>query len=411
MRTVTVQLPGRPSVAVAFMLRVGSRHEPWEQSGLSHFVEHMVFKGTERFPTPREISETIEGVGGVLDAGTDREATVFWTRVPATELDRALRLLSDMVARPRFTADDVAKERQVVVEELRMYQDSPSDFVQTVFDEVMWPSHPLGRDVAGREETVRGFTREDCAEHMTVHARPETLVVSMAGGVETAHAQAMLERELEGWDERQRPARPDPEPATAPEGDALRVTWRRVEQASVLVGARAPSYLDPRRFAVDILNVVLGEGMSSRLFLELRERRGLVYDVHSFAARLSDSGVLGIGFGAEPRRAPTALRAAVHELRELADQDVGEAELAKAKAYAKGRLALHLEGTSALCEYAGQQLLLTGTILSPEHIAECYDAVTAADVRNAAQDVLRGGLRCAVVGPFRSDARFAAALA
>ncbi|HYL72213.1 MAG TPA: pitrilysin family protein [Candidatus Dormibacteraeota bacterium] len=408
---MTVPLPGRPSVAVAFMLGVGSRYEPLEQSGISHFVEHMVFKGTAGFPTPRDISETIEGVGGVLDAGTDREATVLWTRVPAAELERALRLLADMLLRPRFEPDEIAKERNVVIEELRMYQDNPQDVVQTVFDEVMWPDHPLGRDVAGREETVRGFTRDDCLAHMAAHVRPDTLVVSVAGGVEPADVQRVLERHLDSWKTPALPAQPDAEAATAPHGPALRMTRRRVEQASVLVGARAPSYLDPRRFAVDILNVVLGEGMSSRLFLELRERRGLVYDVHSFASRLSDSGALGVGFGAEPRRAATALRAAVRELERLGTREVGDAELTKAKEYAKGRLMLHLEGTSALCEYAGQQLLLTGRILTAPEITARYDDVSAADVRAAAREVLSNGLRCAVVGPFKSETRFAAALA
>ena len=159
-----------------------------------------------------------------------------------------------------------------------------------------------------------------------------------------------------------------------------------------------------------MVNVVLGEGMSSRLFLELRERRGLVYDVHSFVSRLSDSGVLGVSFGAEPRHAATALKAAVHELHRIADEPVGDAELSKAREYAKGRLQLQLEGTSALCEYAGQQLLLTDQILLPGEIVARYDAVTAHDVQQAARRVLDGGLRCVIVGPFKAEMRFAAAL-
>jgi predicted Zn-dependent peptidase len=279
-----------------------------------------------------------------------------------------------------------------------------------VFDEVVWPDSPLGRDVAGREETVRSFTAEDCRAHMAAHVRPGSLVVSVAGGVDAAYVTDVIARQLDGWAERQSQPRPVAEPATPPQGDSLRVIRRSVEQASVLVGARAPSYLDPDRFAVDIVNVVLGEGMSSRLFLELRERRGLVYDVHSFVSRLSDSGVLGISFGAEPRHAATALKAAVHELRRMADEPVGDAELTKAREYAKGRLLLHLEGTSALCEYAGQQLLLTDQILLPGDIVARYDAITAHDVQQAARRVLDGGLRCAIVGPFKAETRFAAAL-
>jgi predicted Zn-dependent peptidase len=409
-RVVTVPLAGRPSVAIAFMVAVGSRYEPVEKSGISHFVEHMVFKGAGRYPTPRDISETIEGVGGVLDAATDREATVFYTRVPASELERAVSVLSDMLLRPLLAAEDVVKERQVVIEELRMYQDNPQDYAQIVFDEVMWPDSPLGRDVAGSEETVRSFTAEDCRAHMAAHVRPDNLVVSVAGGVEAAHVTDVIARQLGGWAEQPSSPRPRVEPATPPHGDRLRVMRRSVEQASVIVGARAPSYLDPDRFAVDIVNVVLGEGMSSRLFLELRERRGLVYDVHSFVSRLSDSGVLGVSLGAEPRHAATALKAAVHELHRIADEPVGDAELSKAREYAKGRLLLQLEGTSALCEYAGQQLLLTDQILLPGEIVARYDAVTAHDAQQAARRVLDGGLRCVIVGPFKAETRFAAAL-
>ena len=190
----------------------------------------------------------------------------------------------------------------------------------------------------------------------------------------------------------------------------MRLVRRAAEQANVLIGARAPSYLDPDRYAIDILNVVLGEGMSSRLFLELRERLGVVYDVHSFTSRLADTGVLGIGLGAEPRRMAGAAKAAVAELRRLAEEEVGDAELTKAREYAKGRLLLQLESTSALCEYAGQQQLLTGTIVEPEEVVSRLDAVDAGEVRRVAARVLDAGLRAAAVGPFRSQARLAAAL-
>jgi predicted Zn-dependent peptidase len=398
-------------VAVAFMVAVGSRYEPDGDAGISHFVEHMVFKGGGRYPTARAVSEAVEGVGGVLNAATDREVTVFWTRVPADKLQLAISVLSDMLLRPAFEAAEVTKERQVVIEELRMYQDNPQDYAQIVFDETMWPDHPLGRDVAGREETVRGFTDADCRRHLDVHLRPDTLVVSIAGAVTPDAARGLIEAELGPWAHQAPGPRPGALPATPPSGRPLRIARRAVEQASVLVGARAPSYLDPDRYAIDILNVVLGEGMSSRLFLELRERRGLVYDVHSFTSRLYDSGVLGVGLGCEPRRAVTALRAALAEWRRLADEPVGAAELHKAREYAKGRLLLQLESTSALCDYAGQQLLLTGRILTPDEIVSRLDAVTADDVQRVAGEVLARGLRGAVVGPFKSEARFEAVLA
>ncbi len=393
------------------MVGVGSRNETESESGISHFVEHMVFKGGRRYPTARDVSEAIEGVGGVLNAATDREATIFWTRVPSAKLGLAVSVLSDMLLSPALDSAEVLKERQVVIEELRMYQDNPQDYAQIAFDALMWPEHPLGWDVAGREETVLSFTAEHCRAHLRDHAMPSTLVVSVAGGFETADAIGMLNEATGTWAAAPR-AVPEPAlPATPPTGSPLRVIRRSTEQANILVGARAPSYKDPDRHVADILNVILGEGMSSRLFLELRERRGLVYDVHSFMSRLSDTGVLGMGLACEPRQAAIALEAAVAELRKLAEEPVGDAEMTKAREYAKGRLLLQLESTSALCEYAGQQQLLQGEIIEPDELLARLEAVDAAQVRALAGRLLTSGLRAAVVGPFRSETRFAKAIA
>ena len=268
------------------MVGVGSRYESEAESGISHFVEHMVFKGGRRFPTARDVSEAIEGVGGVLNAATDREATVFWTRVPIAKLGLAVSVLSDMLLSPALDPEEVVKERQVVIEELRMYQDNPQDYVQIAFDALMWPDHPLGWDVAGREETVLSFTADDCRRHLETHMLPSTLVVSIAGGFETEAAIAEIDEALGPWADT-RGGNPEPPlPATPPSGPPLRVIRRSAEQANILVGARAPSYNDPDRHIAEILNVILGEGMSSRLFLELREspwtrlRRAFVHEPH-----------------------------------------------------------------------------------------------------------------------------------
>jgi predicted Zn-dependent peptidase len=393
------------------MVGVGSRYETEAESGISHFVEHMVFKGGQRFPTARDVSEAIEGVGGVLNAATDREATVFWTRVPVAKLGLAVSVLSDMLLSPALDPDEVVKERQVVIEELRMYQDNPQDYVQIAFDALMWPDHPLGWDVAGREETVLSFSAADCRAHLGKHMLPSTLVVSIAGGFDVDEAAGVIDDAIAPWAAGRAAKVALPEPATPPTGPPLRVIRRTAEQANILVGARAPSYNDPDRHVAEILNVILGEGMSSRLFLELREHRGLVYDVHSFMNRMADTGVLGIGLACEPRQAATALEAAVVELRKLAETPVSDAELTKAREYAKGRLLLGLESTSALCEYAGQQLLLQGKIVEPDELVARLESVDAAQVTALAGRLLSAGLRAAVVGPFRSETRFEKAIA
>ncbi len=408
-RLLAAPMGERASVSIAFMFATGSRVESPQECGLAHFIEHMVFKGGHRYPTARRISEAVEGVGGTLNASTDREATVFWAKVPADRLDVAVSVLADMLFAPRLLAEDVERERQVVIEELRMYEDSPQDHVQTLFDAVMWPDHPLGWDVAGTEETVRSFTAEDCRRHLERHYRRDDLVVSAAGALDPDRLAALVSQELEGW-----PHRPDgsgPTRAAGPaDGPALTLLDRRNSQANIILGARAPSYRDERRFAADILNVLLGEGMSSRLFLELREERALAYDVHSFLTRFADSGALAISLGCEPKNALVSIRAAVAELERLASEQVPGEELERAKQYARGRLAVQLESTSALCNHLGQQELLTGEILLAADIDERISAVEAEAVRELAAHVLGGGLRGAVIGPFRKQEPFLEAL-
>jgi predicted Zn-dependent peptidase len=399
----------RASVSLAFMFGTGSRIETRAECGLAHFIEHMVFKGGDVYPTARRISEAVEGVGGIVNASTDREATIFWAKVPTERIAVAVAVLSDMLFSPRFLSEDVDRERQVVIEELRMYEDSPQDHVHTLFDAVMWPDHPLGWDVAGTEQTVRSFTADDCRRHLERHYRRDDLVVSVAGALDPDEVAGLVSAELQRWPAHDGAAA-QPLPARPPAGSPLSLRERRSGQANIVFGARAPSYRDQRRFVTDILNVVLGEGMSSRLFLELREERALVYDVHSFVARVADSGTLAISLGCEPKRAALAVRAAVAELERLATEPIPAAELERAKEYARGRLAVQLESTSALCNHLGQQELLSGEILLASDIGERLAAVDAEAVRALAAEILGGGLRGAVIGPFRKPEPFLEAL-
>jgi predicted Zn-dependent peptidase len=408
-RLITAPMRERASVAVALMFAAGSRQEEAAESGIAHFIEHMFFKGSERYRTSKDISQAIEGVGGVLNAATDKELTVCWAKVPAGHLQLALDVLGDMAFRARFDDEEIAKERQVVIEELRMYQDNPQDYVHTLFEEVMWPDHPLGWDTGGREETVRGFTREDCLRHLRTYYHSDALVISVSGAITHEDALSAVGAAVGTWGEGQRPAWRDAEPL--PSGPRLRLQQRRTEQANIVIGTRAASYLDPDRYAVDVLNTVLGEGMSSRLFLELRENLGLVYDVHSFTVKHCDSGALAIYIGCEPRQAAQAITAALDEWRGLAAGAIPEEELGKAREYAKGRMLLQLESTNAVCNFLGQQELLMGEILTPAEIVARIDAVTAEDVQRVAATMLSGGVHGAVIGPFRSEAKLLKAMA
>ena len=408
-RVIVAPMRERASVSVAMMFGVGSRCEDAARCGIAHFIEHMFFKGAQRHPTAQAVSEAIEGVGGSVNAATDKEITVYWAKVPAEHLALAVDVLSDMVFASRFEPAEIAKERRVVVEELRMYLDNPQDHVHSLYDEVMWPDHPLGWDTAGTESTVMSFERDDCLRFLGEQYHEDTLVVSVAGAVEPGQVLEMVAPAVGSWGSGPRPRWLPAAPA--PPRPSVRLLNRRTEQANIVLGARSASYTDEERHAVDILTTVLGEGMSSRLFQELRERRALAYDVHSFTTRHRDSGCLAMYIGCEPRRATSAVQAATEQLRILAQTPLGDEELDRARRYVRGRLALHLEGTNALCSFLGQQELLLDRILSPAEIMARLERVTAEEVRMAAQQVLDAGLRAAVIGPFRSEERFLTALA
>ncbi len=404
-RVVTAELPDRPSVSLAIIFRVGSRYEGDAVAGVSHFLEHMFFKGSARYAGAKEIAEAIEGVGGLLNAGTDKELTVYWARVPEGKAELAIDVLSDMLFAPRLDAAELEKERLVVLEELRMYQDSPQEYVHTLLEQIAWPNHPLGRETAGTEKSVRSLRREDLLRHLDEHYLLRNLVIAVAGPIGHQTALELIQPRLRP---RGNGAAPPGFVPSGPNGLRPRILVRpkKTEQAHLCLGVHAPSYMDKDRFAVDILNTVLGEGMSSRLFLEVREKLSLAYDVHSFVNRLYDSGLLGVYAGTEPRQAARAVGAIVGQLKRLCEEPVAATELTKAKEFYKGRLALQLESTNSVATWYGGQEALMGKILGVRETTAEVDAVSAADLMRVAQDLFRQSIRLAVIGPFRSEAPF-----
>ena len=408
-RVIVAPMRERASVSISLMVAAGSRHEPAERAGIAHFLEHIVFKGGRRYPTPRLVSEAVESVGGSLNAATDEETTTFWAKVPEEHLELAAGVLADIVFSPALEEAEVAKERAVVIEELRMYRDSPSDHVNTLFDEVMWPNHAFGRDVAGTESTVSTFTAAHCRDFLRHGYGARNLVVTIAGAVDESQATAVLAALPDtAWGTGGRPD-PGPVPA-APSGERLRFESRRTQQVNLVLGCRAGGYADADRYVVDVLNTVLGEGMASRLFLEVRERLGLAYEVHSFAIKHSDTGALAVFVGCEPRRVEAAVVAVRAELQRLVREPVPDDELRRAKAAMTGRLSLQLESTSALASYLGEQELLTDEILTPREVARRIEAVTATDLQRVARRLCADGLRAAAIGPLRRPERLGALL-
>ena len=405
LRVLIAPMPHTRSVAVSFYVGAGSRYETREISGLSHFLEHMLFKGTERRPTAQEISETVDAVGGVLNAGTDRELTVYYAKVAAPHFGIALDLLADMLRRPLMEAAEIEKERKVVIEELAAVKDSPAQQADVLLDEVMWPDQPLGWDVAGTEESVNGLSRRVIFDYFCRQYVPNNVIVAIAGAVEPEAAVEAVASHMADWH------------AGAPSGwfaamngqaaPRVRVQYKRTEQAHISLAVRGVSNQDPDRYAVDLLSAILGEGMSCRLFMELRERRSLCYDIHSYPSHFLDTGAFSVYAGVEPSAAREAVAAILEQLA-LTKHGVPEAELRKAKELTKGRLLLRMEDTRSVSGWIGAQELLTGEVRSVDHVVEKVEAVTVEDVRRVANALFRPEtLNMAIVGPFRSEKRFA----
>jgi predicted Zn-dependent peptidase len=404
-RLLTQPMPVVRSVSIVFFFTVGSRYEPAELAGVSHLIEHMLFKGCEQYPSAQAIAETIEGVGGVLDAGTDKELTVYSAKIASRHFARAATLMADMVRRPRFDAPELEKERRVIVDELGMYRDSPQDWVGVLGDETFWPGLPLGREVAGTHETVESMTHAAMSDYWRAHYVPGNLVVSVVGDIEHDEALAAITRLLGDWTPVEPPGwLPSLPPQQAPR---VRVQQRRTEQSNICLFTLGVSHTDADYYAMTLLNAILGDGMSSRLFLEVRERQGLAYDVSSGPVHFHDTGAFVVYAGVEPRTTESALAAILHEMARLRDEPVGPSELARAKEYTKGRMALRLEDTHSVAAWLGGQEALLREVRTLDEILERIDAVSTDDIQRLAGRIfVDDWLRLAVIGPHRDAAKF-----
>jgi predicted Zn-dependent peptidase len=394
-------MPHTRSVSICIFIGVGSRYETEPEAGISHFIEHILFKGTQKRPSSREISEAIEGVGGIINGGTDKELTLYWCKVAQPHFPLALDVLADILLHSRFEAKDIENERQVIIEELNMEGDSPAQLVDLLIDELLWPAHPLGRDIAGSKKTVTSINGEMMLDYLGRQYLPENTVVAIAGDVQHEETLAAVNQALGGW------ANPKPSPKyfayKEQKFPRLYIKTKETEQAHLCLGLSGLSIAHPKRFILDLLNVILGEGMSSRLFAEIRDRLGLAYSIHSFVDHFLDTGSIIIYAGVEAKNLGVAVTAILEQLARL-KETVPEAELAKAKELSKGRLLLRMEDSHSVAAWGGGQEVLTGQILSIDEITAIIDAITAEELRQIADELLVSNqLRLAVVGPVAQD--------
>ena len=397
LRVLTSTMPHTQSISMVICVGAGSRYESDELAGVSHFIEHLPFKGTESWPTARAVSEAIEGVGGVMNASTDREMTVFWCKVARLHYKTAFAVLMDMVLNSRLDPEEVEKEREVIQEELRMTYDQPSYRVDLLIDEAMWPDQAMGRDVGGTLETVADIQQKDIREYMHQQYNPANTVVAVAGNVTQEEVVDMLAETTRDW----KPLESlDWELATANvEGPLVKVERRHSDQTHLCLGVPGLSLTHPDRYAFNLMNTILGDGMSSRLFLNLREEQGLAYDVHSSSSNYRDTGALVVYCGVEPSKTNDAVKTIVKEFQGM-HQAPSEQELNKAREYSKGRLLLRMEDTRAVASWLGAQELLQDSVRTPEEVVESLDAVTPADIARVAKNFLNDDkMRLAVVGP------------
>src|SRR6516165_3277569 len=409
LRVVTEHLPAVHSVALGIWVGVGSRDEDHAHAGATHYLEHLLFKGTRR-RTALELSAEMDAVGGEMNAFTAKEYTCYYARVLDADLPLAVDVLSDMVTSSLFTPKDVDAERNVVLEEIAMNDDDPSDTAHEAFTAKLFGDTPLGRPILGTVDSINAITREQILEHYQVRYTPEHLVVAAAGNLDhdavvRLVAQAFgpaLERAAEPA-----PPRLDGHPGFgAQAGVGTTLVSRGIEQANLVLGCEALARTDDRRFALGVLNAAFGVGMSSRLFQEVREKRGLAYSVYSFSAQHADTGVWGVYVGCLPAKADEVLGICTEEISRVVEGGLTDAELARGKGQLRSSIVLGLEDPSSRMSRLGKAELVYPRLEPVDEVLTSISAVTSDDVRQVAAEILTRPKALAVVGPFGDASPF-----
>jgi len=398
----TAEMPFMASVSVGVWVGVGSRYETTELNGACHFIEHMLFKGTAK-RTAKEISQAVEGVGGYLNAFTSEEMTCFHARAHANRFDDLLDVLADMLLRSKFAPAELAKEREVIKEEVAMYRDQPQQHVQELLNATLWPAQPLGRPITGDEKTLDGLNRPRLLDYLKNNYLSGNTLIVAAGNVTHRRVVKTVSRYAKFFSPGQRPL-------YAPvkidqRGPRVNLCTRKIEQTQIALGIRTCSRHDERRHALRLLNTILGENMSSRLFQVIREDRGLAYSIYSAPSFYDDTGDLVISAGLDTENVPQTLRLIQRELRRFTETPPSAAELRRARDYAISQIDLSLESTDNQMNWLGEQLLGYGKIFQPTEVKRRLRAVTAGEIRTVARDFFQPEhLSLALVSPLKTAA-------
>ena len=395
LRLVTEAMPHVRSITVGVWLTRGSRHESEPESGIAHFVEHMLFKGTST-RSARQIAQEIDSIGGQLDAFTAKEYACYYIKVLDEHLPQALDLLGDMIQRPAFAPDDIGREQSVILEEIKMVEDTPDDLVHEVFAQKAWPQHPLGRPILGSADTVSSFGQSGLREYFGRTYVAPNLLIAAAGNLEHTRVRDLLSKTFA-----EVPAGVPAAETVAPAvSSGVAYRQKDIEQSHVCLGMPAYHQAHQDRHALHVANTILGGSMSSRLFQHIREDRGLAYAVFSSLSAYSDAGMMTVYAGCANERVSEVVGLSLAELRVLRDQPVPEVELRRAKDHLKGSLMLNLESTSSRMSHLARQHIVFGRHFTLDEMLRSIEQVTAADVQRVAEDLFQeAGLVATVVGP------------
>lgn len=399
LRVVTAKIPGSYSATISISIGVGSRYENFSQNGgVSHFLEHLLFKGTKRRPTPKIISEQIDAVGGWNNAYTSNELTSYYVKVPYQQIKLGLDILSDMVQNSLLDPEEIERERGVIIEEMNVYQDDPASYVHRLTPELLWPGHALSREIIGSPDVIRSLSRQEIMDYMQQHYRPSNMVVTACGKVDHKEVVALVEQFMGTLVDSPTPSIQPVATAISPQ--LVRTLQKDTAQAHVLVSTLAYPYRHASDPAARLLTTVLGRGMSSRLFLNVRERKGLAYSISSSLENYVDTGEFGVYAGVNIDKTHDAIAAILDELRQIGAQPVSAEELDKAKNQLKGGLQMALESNTAVADRLATQLTLLGSIYDIENTLSEIDAVTADDVQRVGQAMLAPeNLRFGIISP------------
>ncbi len=402
LRLVTVPMPDRSTATVLVIVGTGSRYETKDSNGISHFLEHMMFKGTTKRPGSLDISQELDSIGADSNAFTGKEYTGYYARASSDHTDLLLDIISDIFQNSKLDPEEIEKEKGVIIEEINMYLDTPRRYIGDIFEALLYGDQPLGWDIAGEKPTVKALTRENIASYFNSHYVAENTIIAVSGNINSAEIQAKVPQYFNGIRHAEVPTKLAVVEQQAEPG--LKIFNKKTDQSHISLGIRGYDNLDPRTYALELMAIILGGNMSSRLFIELREKRGLAYSVSTSTTAFTDAGYLTTQIGVDNSRMTEALQALLVEYKRMRDEKVPETELKKAKDFNRGKLLMALDSPDFIASYVAEQQLLKKHVLTPQEELALYDKVTVDDIFKIAQELFTpANLNLALIGPYEED--------